>query len=472
MARCLSACVLVSSGVIAGCSSPFDHVQGSHQSFNSARPLGSKTPQSILRQEVAGADQQAAAPLATIDDYIRFALLQNPEVESAYQEWVAAAERLPQVSALPDPRVSIGVFLDEVETRTGPQQARVGVKQTIPWPAKLADRRDAEARAAKAAWFRFQTVRLQVEERVVASLYEIAYLDAAIGITQESRGVLGSFEQIIRARYRVGQGSHPELIRAQLEIAQLDDRLSALRASRPPLVSELNVALNREQSLGLAELPPLPALAASSDAEAIMQMALQSSPALHGLDERIEEQRIRTRLARAEGTPDFTVGFDYIVTDEAANSAIAESGDDPILLSLGVNVPIWRGKISAGVRESIARRLAISHRRADQANRLGSAVQWAWFEHTDADRRVRLYRDTLIPKGEQSLRASLASYRAGQTDLLDLLDTQRTLLEFALAAERARADRAMALAALNTLVGEQIPAETADKTPTPTEVQP
>ena len=42
---------------------------------------------------------------------------------------------------------------------------------------------------------------------------------------------------------------------------------------------------------------------------------------------------------------------------------------------------------------------------------------------------------------------------------LDLLDTERTLLEFAVSAERARADRGQALARLNTLVGEAVPTE-------------
>lgn len=52
--------------------------------------------------------------------------------------------------------MNFGFFLDEVETRTGAQQARVGVSQSFPWPGLLSDREDAAAMAARAAWRQFE----------------------------------------------------------------------------------------------------------------------------------------------------------------------------------------------------------------------------------------------------------------------------------------------------------------------------
>ena len=121
--------------------------------------------------------------------------------------------------------------------------------------------------------------------------------------------------------------------------------------------------------------------------------------------EQIEEQRSLAAVARTEGLPDLTVGIEYIPTGEAMNSATPGSGDDPIMLSLGINVPLWREKYCAGVREALSRRLAASHTLEAEGNRIAAAIHRAWFEHTDADRRVRLYEQTLIPKAEESLRA-------------------------------------------------------------------
>ncbi len=466
----IRACAVSAAGVLSACSSPFDT---SYEPAQTPRRVTLNTIESAPASSFRDRDRQDSADegpsqptlddASSPDDYVRYALFHSPEVESAYQTWRAASERLPQVSALPDPRLSVGFFLDEVETRTGAQQARLGMQQTFPWPGKLSDREDAAGRAAMASWRRFEGVRLALSERVVAALHELAYLDASTRITQENLDLLRSFEQVVRARYRVGVGSHPELVRAQVELGQLEDRLLQLRALRPPLVGELNALLNRDATASVPVLDRLPARVAIGDAAPLAEIARRTNPGLLALDEQIAEQRLLTEVARADGLPDLTIGLDYLVTDEASNSAIAESGDDPIMLTLGVNVPLWRDKYNAGVRETIARRLAVSSRRADEANRIASALHRAWFEHTDADRRVRLYDKTLIPKATESLRASLAGFRAGETSLLDLLDTERTLLEFAIASERARSERGKALARLHTLVGEQVPTRIVDE---------
>lgn len=465
MAIRLIACAvgMAAIGFVGGCSSPLDTPRGLPSSFAQSRPAGiDALPHSVYRPEPASTDRAPSlSPDASADEYVRFALYNSPGVEAAYQRWVVAAERLPQVRALPDPRLNFGFFLDEVETRTGAQQARVGVSQSFPWPGLLDDREDAAAKAARAAWRAFEGTRLKIVEQVVVSLHEIAYLDSAIRITGENLSLLSSFEEVVRARYRVGAGSHPELIRVQVELGQLEDRVAQLTALRPTAVATLNAALNRAADSTVPTLAALPGRVATVDGPGLAEIARRANPVLLALDERMEEQRIRTDVARKEGLPDFTVGLDYTVTNEATNRSIAESGDDPILLSFGIRVPLWRDKYDAGVREAIARRLAVSYERADEANQIAASIQRAWFDHMDADRRARLFETTLIPKADESLRASFAGFRSGETSFLDLLDTERTLLEFAISAERAKADRGQALARLHRLVGEMVPTEPA-----------
>ncbi len=453
---------------LAGCSSPFD--QPYDRSANRLRSLESTTPSGVAgvpesayrEQADDGGSLPALSAGSSADDYVRYALFNSPRVETAYQQWRAAAERLPQVGALPDPRLGVGFFLDELETRTGAQQARVGVQQSFPWFGQLGDRRDAASRAAVAAWHRFEATRLEVTERIVTKLHDLAYLDATIRITDDNLDLLKSFEGVLRARYRVGGGSHPELVRIQVELGQLEDRLIQFESMRPAMVAELNAVLNRPASTPVTAFEPLPGVVAKVDAEQLAEIARRANPTLLAIDEHVEEQRVRTEIARKDGLPDFTIGLDYLVTDEARDSSIPESGDDPILLSFGIRVPLWREKYEAGVRESVARRLSAASERSDQANQITAGIHRAWFEHTDADRRVRLFETTLIPKAEESLRASLAGFRAGETSFLDLLDTERTLLEFAVSAERAKADRGQALARLNRLVGETVPTRTAN----------
>ncbi|MGV6814481.1 MAG: TolC family protein [Phycisphaerales bacterium] len=453
--------------ILAGCSSsPFDlpNSSSSSSAHRLVKPSDAQVLDSIYRPEKTSesSDSQRAHRLdSTPESFVRSALFESPLVEQGYQRWRSASHRLPQVRSLPDPRLNIGFFLNEVETRVGPQQAKVGLQQTFPWLGKLQDREDAAAKGALAAWYQYQEVQLAVVAQVMVALHELVYLDHAIRITKDNEALLESFEEVVRARYRVGSGSHPEMIRVQVEFAQLQDRVLGLEALRPSYIARLNAVLNRPPEASIPEGIEIADVVSSIDAQQVEAMAQEWNPTLRSTHQRIEQARIKTDLAHKEGFPDLTVGLEYVLTDHAANPSIPESGDDPVMLTFGMNLPIWREKYDAGVREAIANRLSISRSLDAQTNALAAKVYKAWFEHTDADRRVRLYEESLIPKAQESLSASLAEFRTGDSEFLDLLDTERTLLEFSIAAQRARADRGKALATLNHLVGHPVPTRAA-----------
>jgi outer membrane protein TolC len=98
-------------------------------------------------------------------------------------------------------------------------------------------------------------------------------------------------------------------------------------------------------------------------------------------------------------------------------------------------------------------RLAKQRERADATNKLKSQLMMALYQFRDAERKMDLYGDALIPKAAESLKVAEQSFRAGDGSFLDLIDTQRTYLEFELAHERALADREQSLARIEMLVG-------------------
>jgi len=448
-----------------GCASPFDVDRAPlnewtgpsevsalptsvHRSANNGHAAATRSNET----EVGGAAAADDLAAADVDGFVRLALERSHAVEAAHQRWRVAAERVPQVVALPDPEVGLRYSAMDKE-------AFVGVMQSFPWPGTLSGRGDAASSAAMAEWRIFEATRLSVAERVVEALYELAYLDAATRIAEENLEIVGSFEAAVRARYRVGVGSHPDLLRTQVAIGVLEDRIRQLRDLRPALVAELNATMSRPTNAVVPPVPALPSRRAVGDSTELVDAARRHNPALLALEERTRERRHLTDVARREGLPSFTVGFEWMFEDRDVVSR--SNPGDPVMVSLGVRVPLWRERYDAGIREGVAARLAVSHERLAEADRLAAAIHRAHYEHHDADRRVMLYRQTLIPKAEESLAAALGAYRTGETAFLDLLDAERMLLEFAVAAERARADRGQALARLNALVGTPIDTEEA-----------
>lgn len=470
MAKCNFVCLwgITVAILLSGCASPFDVPPQAGQTSNrTTNPFDTSVTDSIYRIDDAFRDAHESKIIldSSSASFVRYALFHSPEVEQSYQQWRVASHRVPQIASLPDPRLNIGFFLNEVETRVGPQQSRVGIAQTFPWIGKLRDREDAATKGALSAWYRYHEAQLRVTEQVIVALHELDYLQQSTRVTQDNQSLLESFEEVVRAKYRVGIGSHPQLIHIQLELAQLNDRLIHLQSLRPVYIASLNAVLNREPESEIPADLNLPQRIAVTSAQQLATLANEHNPSLQAINQRIGQARVQTDIARKDGYPDLTIGLDYIVTDEAAESSIAESGDDPVLLSFGINLPLWREKYDAAVSESIANRLTISRELDAHSNKIAALIYRAWFEHTDADRRVRLYEQSLIPKAQESLSASLAAFRTGESEFLDLLDTQRTLLEFSIASLRARADRGKAVAALNRLVGQPVQSHAEGQTP-------
>lgn len=88
---------------------------------------------------------------------------------------------------------------------------------------------------------------------------------------------------------------------------------------------------------------------------------------------------------------------------------------------------------------------------------LSSDLKLAAFKFRDAQRKIVLYRDALIPKADENLKVIRRSYQANKSDFLSLIDAERVLLEFQLTYQRATADREQGLSTVEKLVGEPPP---------------
>jgi outer membrane protein TolC len=124
---------------------------------------------------------------------------------------------------------------------------------------------------------------------------------------------------------------------------------------------------------------------------------------------------------------------------------------------LSINVPIFqKRKYDAGVREANARLKSSKRAYKNRENMTLFGVKDFHFKVQTAERLVKLYRDSIIPQAEQSLKAAEVGYQAGQVDFLNLIDSQRVLLDFNLAFYRAVADFGINIAGLERVVGVEL----------------
>jgi multidrug efflux pump subunit AcrA (membrane-fusion protein) len=243
------------------------------------------------RPSLAATNPAATAPekpvlteRSTLDDYLRYAALNNAELEAAFNRWKAELEKVPQVRALPDPRFSYGYFIQSVETRTGPQHQRFELAQTFPWLGKLRLRGEAALAAADAAQQQYEAAKLRLFYRVKDAFYEYCYLGRAIAVARENLELLRQVEKVARTKYEAGTALYADVLKAQAELDKLDDQLHSLRDLRGPILAKLNAALNRPFNAALPWPKSVPVVKMAVDETQLVATLAQSNPELRGLE--------------------------------------------------------------------------------------------------------------------------------------------------------------------------------------------
>ncbi len=393
---------------------------------------------------------------ATLDDYLEIAMKRNPGLRSAFDNWVADLKKSDYAGALPDPVFNYGYFIERVETRVGPQEQRFGLKQSFPWFGTLGARADMAFAMSQAKYQKFQAARLNLFYRVKAAYYDYYYLGQDLQITNDNLELLKFWEKVAQSKYKVGLKRHPDVIKAQVELGKLEDRLQTLEEQRDPKEAILRALLNLPQNIEL----PIPSSISIEEApmlkDSVINVIVRNNPDLEAMRKVVASARAGERLAGKKSLPSFTIGVDYIQTGPAINPDLPESGKDPWMVGGSVSLPIWFGKNSARSGEAKARRYAAEYGLQDSRNNLISMAEKVLFEYSDALRKTQLYRDGLVPKAEQSLNANYTAYEAGETDFLNVLDAQRQLLDFQLTVAREQARLAAKRAELEMLSGTEL----------------
>ncbi len=394
--------------------------------------------------------------LQTLSDYLRYASVNNAALKAKFEQWKAALEQVPQAKALDDPKFTYSYFIREVETRVGPQRQKFGIMQTFPWFGKIEARTDAAAATANAARQTYQAAKLKLFQQVKTAFYEYTYLASAIEIAEQNLELLKHFEKVTLTKYMTAAATHPDVIRAQVELATLEDVLKSLKEFRGPVIARLNSILNRPAEAELTRPKKEPPREVRLNRQFIIETLIRTNPELAGLNWEVEAAKARVELAKKKFYPDIGVGVDWIQTDGATSSGVRDSGKDPVALMFSMNIPLWRDSYKAAERQAKANARKIQQQKVNTENETIAQAVEVLYDVEDSQRKMHLYGDILVSKAQELVQASEAAYRAGTIDFLSLIDAQRMLLKYRLDYERSATNSQQKLAELEMLVGTEL----------------
>ncbi|HEX5397870.1 MAG TPA: TolC family protein, partial [Verrucomicrobiae bacterium] len=201
--------------------------------------------------------------------------------------------------------------------------------------------------------------------------------------------------------------------------------------------------------------PPVPArletTATNFGSDELLQVAFARNPQLKAMEADVRAAEAGIALAYKSRVPDFGVGL------------MADVKPNPIVYRplASMSLPIWRDKTAAEIAQARADELAAKSRLNEAQIQLTVDFAEQAFACREIGRNLDLLDNQLIPKARQSLEITRAGYLAGTIDFFNLMDTERTLLNFELSAVEARTQREIVLSRLSLLIAGQPPAETA-----------
>jgi len=360
-------------------------------------------------------------------ELVERALEANPEIEALSESVEAAGHRRGAAGGFPDPMLSYSHFIESVETRLGPQRNVMQLVQPVPFPGKLSLMEEIAGFDTRIAEELLASTRFRIVKEVKTSYHSIVAIDLILRFLEEEDGLLQHYEDLVGTRLETGRAYQQDLLRVQIERLRLEERSLQYGQRRESLAFRLNTLLDIEPGTPLVIEQP-GGMSAIDESPARLREIARNRPDLRATRHRIEKRSRSLSLVRKGYFPDFTLGMSYIDIGESPFD-VPDSGRDAWNVTIGVKLPLWFGKIRAESRAERSSIRQLERILEAEERRVEAEIEDIYNQYRIALGLVTLYRESLVPRAEQSLRASEAGYITGEVDFLSLLDSERILLE-------------------------------------------
>ena len=401
---------------------------------------------------VQGAKAQQDIPL-TLQEAEELALYDEPGQNSFLYRAAALRDKSVAGGQLPDPTMRIGMANFPIQsggfTTEGMTQAQLGIRQVFP---------GGDTRELTTQKFRTlsdeMTQKADSRGRDVLTAVRIAWLEThywreAHQIAIESRPFFDDLVTITRSLYAVGRKSQQDVLRADLELRRLDDRIIDMGKqhgrSRAALSQWVGAESERPVATKLPRWTAVPPLK-------VLRTDLRAHPAMLAADANVDASLVDIDLAEQEYKPDWALDLGYGYRDGFLSNGQPRS--DFISLSVTVDLPFFRAKRQdKSVGAALSQRRAADQSREALLRRLNSQLDAEYVRWRDLGRRLELYEKMILGVSADNATAALAAYQSDTGDFADAMrgyvDDLNTRIDYI----RLQVERAQSYAVLANLGG-------------------
>ena len=378
----------------------------------------------------------------TIEQAVNLALKHDPWSRGNELKQGALEASSVAAGSLPDPIVSLGLLnlpTDGFALDQEPMsQIKIGLAQMFPRGDSRVIRQKQLSQLAQQHPLLAEDRRAMVEVSVSQLWLDAFKADQSIRLIDNDRALFEQLAEIVQASYSSAQGKtrQQDVVRAQLELSRLDDRLVVLHEQRDMAIARLMqwlvpephdgfVSAGRDNPVFPQTLPSiaplsgdLSGLLAPQNRQALAEM-LARHPAVLALDQRIQAGFTGVRLAEQKYQPQWGLNGSYAYRDDEPNG---RSRADFFSLGLSFDLPLFTANRQD--KEVDASRMQAESMKTDKRlllrNMMGQLAT-LYARYQGLEKRLDLYKNSILPQMHEQAEASLTAYTSDDGEFSEVM---------------------------------------------------
>ena len=361
-----------------------------------------------------------------LNTYIQEALVNNPEIQAYEFKYNRATEKVNEVNSLPDTQFSVGYFVSEPETRTGPQKAKIGVKQMLPWFGTITARENYATALANAQYEDLVLKKRKLILSVSKSYYNLYAINAIQDVLTQNITLLETYEKLALNAVEVGKASLVNVLRLQIRQNRLTQQKEVLEQDYLAEQTSFNNLLNRKEvsEVGLVETLLIP-----KEDQGFSIDNLKVHPELSKYDRLYESIEKSELLNKKEKAPKIGFGLDYVAVAERTDLNPIDNGKDIIMPMVSVSIPIFNKRYNSKTKQNAIKQQEIEAIKENRLNTLETLLDKAVKTRV----ATKIIHNTQVKNLEQAKNAEIIlmkGYETSKINFNDILDIQELQLKF------------------------------------------
>lgn len=401
----------------------------------------------------------------SLNHYLEVAARNNPSLNAEFLTYKASLERIPQAGAWSDPQLDIGFYPQPMDIIGGKQLANFSIMQMLPWfGTKKAAETEAE-HMAKMAFEQIRETRDNLFVDVYSQWYKLSSLKHQLNNNRENLKLLSQLEELARRKMSIATGTSNDMnsssglsnvLRVQLEAAEIENNIESITSEIEAEKAIFNALLNRPANIEVVIPDSITKVDFQlTEMDAIYEIE-NNNPMLGMITEEELAYRAKSEMDKKMSYPMVGVGLQYMLMGKSSSPVNTQgmhsdmNGMDMVMPMVSISLPLFRNKYKAQQRESKFMWESSQEKYNNTLNILRSNLFKLKHELDDAERKIRLY-EKQKNLAQTAYQLILQEFVTAKSDLTNIIDVQRQLLDYKVREAEAIADYNTKVAEINSL---------------------